>query len=181
MKKYSLLLVYILIELAGHSQSARADVSITSVMLEGRDYAWAPKQLVAPKNPNREVNVSTSGREITLPDQPAQPPKPFIKCTITVQNAAGNDAAQEVMVLLVLPGEVAGGSNYPNIVAKKISPNSPHPGHIQFNLGQLPAGQNKTLDFTFNRSPWFPNKVSVFVVASSSDPNPVNNYKEASY
>jgi hypothetical protein len=181
MKQYSLLLVFVLIVLAGRSQSARADISITSVILDGRDYAWAPKQLVAPKNPNQEVNVSTGGREIKLPNQPAQPPKPFIKCTITVQNAAGNDAAQEVMVLLVLPGEVAGGSDYPNIVAKKISPNSPHPGHIQFNLGQLAGGQTKTVDFTFHRSPYFTNRVSAFVVASSSDPNPVNNYREASY
>jgi hypothetical protein len=180
MKYISLLFATLFFMLCTHAQSARADVSITSVTLEGREHPWTPKTIAVPKNQNEATNVPANPREIKVPAR-EKPLPPYMKCTITVQNGAGNDAAQEVMVLLVLPGEVAGGSNYQQTIAKKISPNSPHPGHIQFNLGQLPAGQSKTVDFTFNSSQWFPNKVSAFVVASSSDPNPGNNYRETSY
>jgi Domain of unknown function DUF11 len=53
-------------------------------------------------------------------------------------------------------------------------------GHIIFNIGHMAVGQNVTVEFTFTKSK-YGNKVGAYAYSDSPDPNPANNYKDATY
>ena len=61
-----------------------------------------------------------------------------------------------------------------------VNATQPFAGYITFNLGHMAVQQNITVEFTFTKSK-YGNKVGAYAYSLSPDPNPANNYKEASY
>jgi len=150
----------------------QADVNITSVTLTP----------VKPGRPTTIANPST-----TMPsNQPGIKTTPVplgsneLKCSITV-HSYWDDDAYSVMLVVVLPVEVSVISNPSNaIVNKAAGGTSPFAGSLVFNLGQMAVNQSITVEFTFTKSQ-YGNKVGAYAYSSTPDPNPVNNYKDATY
>lgn len=151
---------------------AQADVSVTSVTITpvkpGR-----PNTIVNPSNP--PANLPTGTRPPT-----AQLASDVLKCSITVFSHNDDDANQ-AMLLVVVPVEVSVISNPNNgIVYKAGGGTSPFAGYIIFSLGNMAVGQSKTVEFTFSKSA-YGNTVGAYAYSATPDPNPANNYKDASY
>ena len=102
-----------------------------------------------------------------------------IKCKITVHNENDDDANQ-TMLVVVVPVEVSILSNPSNAIISKAGGTSPFAGYLTFNLGNMYVGQNITVEFTFTKSK-YGNKVGAYAFSASPDPNPANNYKDATY
>ena len=154
----------------------QADVSISSVTLgmapANNNNATISKPGVPTNtisNPNASQAVKNS-RLMASSD---------LKCTITVHNENDDDAYETVLVA-VLPVEVSVLSIPANATVHKNVPGSPFAGYITFNLGHMTVGQNITVEFTFTKSK-YGNKVGGYAYSGTPDPNPANNYKEASF
>ncbi|HEX2629970.1 MAG TPA: hypothetical protein VHM26_13185 [Chitinophagaceae bacterium] len=150
---------------------AQADISVTGVTITpvkpGRPNTIA--------NPNPPANLPT-GTKPTV----AQLSSDVLKCSITVFSHNDDDANQ-AMLLVVVPVEVSVISNPNNgIVYKAGGGTSPFAGYIIFSLGNMAVGQSKTVEFTFSKSA-YGNTVGAYAYSATPDPNPANNYKDASY
>jgi hypothetical protein len=100
-----------------------------------------------------------------------------IQCSITVHND-NDDNAYQAMLTVTVPVEVAMINSPSNATVVKHG-SSPYTGYLVFNLGNMKVGQSVTVQFSFTKSK-FNNKVGAFVYSSSPDPNPSNNFKDAS-
>ncbi len=158
--KQILLLVTCMIFAAALSAQERwqADVNITSITLADASNLRTP--------PPKNYTGAT--------------PLPNIKCSITVHNE-NDDDAWNTMLTVVLPVEVSVVSIPSNATLDKSVTSTQHfAGNITFNLGHIAVGQNVTVDFVFTKSK-YTNKVGAFAYSDSPDPNPANNYKDATF
>jgi hypothetical protein len=105
-------------------------------------------------------------------------PLPNIKCSITIHNE-NDDDAWNTMLVVSLPVEVSAVTIPSNATLDKSVTSTQHfCGNITFNIGHIAVGQNVTVEFTFTKSK-YTNKVGAFAYSDSPDPNPANNYKDA--
>ena len=149
-----------------HAQARwQADVSVTSVTI-------APASL-------KKVTKGTD--DINQPQQKVvQAADDNLKCTVTIHNENDDDASGTMMVV-VLPVEVSVVSLPSNATLDPaVTATQPFAGHIIFNLGHMTVQQNVTVEFTFTKSK-YGNKVGAYAYSDSPDPNPTNNYKDATY
>ena len=161
LKKSVLFIIsFLLISIAGLAQARwQADVSITSVNIVPAIRKARPQEIV--KTPETKTSDN-------------------LKCTITVHNE-NDDDARGTMLLVVLPVEVSVVSLPSNAtLPSSVTTSQPFAGYILFNLGQMAVQQNITLEFTFTKSK-YGNKVGAYAYSESPDPNPANNYKDATY
>lgn len=157
MKKIAFSTVSMLIAFALSAQERwQADVSVTSVIL---------------------TNASNS-RQAPPKNYTGATPTPDIKCSITVHNENDDDAWNTILVV-TLPVESAAVNIPSNATLDKSVTSTQHfCGNITFNIGHIAVGQNVTVEFTFTKSK-YTNKVGAFAFSDSPDPNPTNNYKDA--
>ena len=107
-----------------------------------------------------------------------------LKCTIIIHNGNGGFARQIKMVI-VLPVDITviSVASDPGIYTEYRSGNGNRggwPGSLLFDLHNLAVGGDKIIEITFTRSA-YGNKVGAYVFSGCPDPNPANNYKDASY
>ena len=103
-----------------------------------------------------------------------------LKCSITIHNENDDDAWGTMMVV-VLPVEVTVVNMPSNAkLDPSVTATQTFAGHIIFNIGHMTVGQNVTVEFTFTKSK-YGNKVGAYAYSDSPDPNPANNYKDATY
>ena len=147
---------------------AQADVNITAVTITAA-------------KPSRST---TTGEFSTSRDQPGVkvvPGAENLKCAITV-HSYWDDDAQEAMLVVVVPVEVSIVSAPSNAtVYKSGGGGSPWAGYLVFSLGNMAVQQSITVEFTFTKSPTGNNKVGAYAYSATPDPNPANNYKDATY
>jgi hypothetical protein len=151
---------------------AQADVNIKTVTL-------------TPTKPSRPTtiveNVPTRNQPGTnQPGTRIVAPSDNLKCAVTVHSYWDDDASQ-AMLVVVLPVEVSVISHPANAVVYKAGGTSPWAGYIVFSLGDMAVQQSITVEFTFTKSTTGNNKVSAYAYSATPDPNPSNNYKDASY
>jgi hypothetical protein len=169
MKKFICIVVSIASALFTSAQArSQADVSISSMSITA----------VRPGRPTTVVSNPPS-----TPNQPgvkttALPGGDVLKCTITV-HSYWDDDAHSAMLVVVLPVEVSIVSNPSNATVNKIN-GSAFAGNLVFNLGQMAVNQTITVEFTFTKSQ-YGNKVGAYAYSATPDPNPANNYKDATY
>jgi Domain of unknown function DUF11 len=144
----------------------QADVSVTSVAITA-----APTL----------KKVSRVTDNINKPEQKVvQAVDDNLKCTITIHNENDDDAWGTMMVV-VLPVEVSVVTMPSNATLdKSVTATQPFAGYIVFNIGHMAVQQNITVEFTFTKSK-YGNKVGAYAYSDSPDPNPANNYKDATY
>lgn len=172
MKKIILLFLAIGCTVHAMAQArAQADVSITSVT-------------ITPGKPSRPNVIANPGNNPTV--QPGGKPNvsaqlaDVLRCSITVFSHNDDDANQAMLVVIV-PVEVSVISNPNNgVVYKAGGGTSPFAGYIVFSLGNLAVGQSKMVEFTFSKSA-YGNTVGAYAYSATPDPNPANNYKDATY
>jgi hypothetical protein len=145
---------------------AQADVSVTAVNIAvARPTRSLPAQEVAPTK-DRPLKAPTVNENL--------------KCTITVFSHHDDDASQ-AMLVVVVPVEVSIVANPSNaVVYKGGGGTSPFAGYLVFNLGDMAVGQSITVEFTFTKSA-YGNKVGAYAYSATPDPNPANNYKDATF
>lgn len=144
----------------------QADVSVTSVTISNGPTLKANIQS-ASKIP---ASVNTTAVTNTPSD---------LKCSITVHNENDDDANATTLVV-VLPVEVSVVFMSPCGTTHTAANGSQYISYITFDLGHMTVGQNITVEFTFTKSK-YKNKVGAFAYSTSPDPNPANNYKDATF
>ena len=166
----SRMLLLLLLLSASHYASSQArtqaDVSITTVSLTAA----------------KGGRATISGELGTSRDQPGAKvvsSAENLKCTITVHSYHDDDANQTMLVVIV-PVEVSIVANPSNATIHRSNGTSPFVGYLTFNLGSMAVGQSITVEFTFTKST-YGNKVGAYAFSATPDPNPANNYKEATY
>jgi hypothetical protein len=173
MKKLLLLLLTTAFVTNAMAQArAQADVSVTSVTITP----------VKPGRPNTIANPATTPVSLPTGTKPnaAQLSADGLKCSVTVFSHNDDDANQ-AMLLVVVPVEISVISNPNNgIIYKAGGGTSPFAGYIIFSLGNMSVGQSKTVEFTFSKSV-YGNTVGAYAYSATPDPNPANNYKDATY
>jgi hypothetical protein len=145
---------------------AQADVNITAVALTAV----------------KTTRATTSGG-LGTKEQPLKvvAPTENLKCAVTV-HSYWDDNASDAKLIVVLPVEVSIVSIPTNATAYKAGGGtSPWTGYLVFNLGDMAVQQSITVEFTFTKSTTGNNKVSAFAYSATPDPNPANNYKDATY
>lgn len=161
-------IISILLGLASFSQArTQADVNITAVTLTAGKLSRA----------------TTTGEFSSSKNQPGVkvvPPTENIKCAVSVHSYWDDDASQ-AMLIVVLPVEVSIVSYPANATVYKAGGTSPWAGYIVFSLGDMAVQQTITVEFIFTKSTTGNNKVSAYAYSATPDPNPSNNYKEATY
>ena len=148
-------------------ERAQADVNITTLTITGGKLT-RPTTIVENPPSNRQPGPRTVPSPETL------------KCSINV-HSYWDDDAKNVMLVVVVPVEVSIVSHPANATVYKAGGTSPWAGYIVFNLGDMAVQQNITVEFSFTKSTTGNNKVSAYAYSATPDPNPSNNYKEASY
>jgi Domain of unknown function DUF11 len=161
-------LLFLLLSTDGFTQArAQADVSVTAVTIT----AARPIR----STPTREFSASKDQPGVRAPVVTEN-----LKCNITVFSHNDDDANQ-TMLVVVVPVEVSVLSHPANAtVFKAGGGTSPFAGYLVFNLGDMAVGQSITVEFTFTKSV-YGNKVGAYAYSASPDPNPANNYKDATY
>lgn len=144
----------------------QADVSVASVTISN-----APSLKPSIQNGSK---ISVPVSNTTLATGPSN-----LKCSITVHNENDDDANATTLVV-VLPVEVSVVVMSPGGTTHTAANGSPYIGYITFDLGHMTVGQNVTVEFTFTKSK-YTNKVGAFAYSTSPDPNPANNYKDATF
>jgi hypothetical protein len=165
MKKIIFILVCGCIATSAIAQARwQADVSVTSVTI----------------TPTLK-KISKVTDNINKPNQKVvQAADDNLKCTITVHNE-NDDDARGTMMVIVLPVEVSVVSLPSNAALDpSVTATQPFAGHILVNIGHMTVQQNVTFEFTFTKSK-YGNKVGAYAYSDSPDPNPANNYKDATY
>ncbi len=102
-----------------------------------------------------------------------------LKCTITIHNGNGGLAFQG-MLLVQLPTEIKLLSVSGPYTEYKSLGNRGWPGALLIELSHISAGTDRMVEITFTRSS-YGNKIGAFAFSGCSDPNPANNFKEATY
>lgn len=144
----------------------QADVSVTSLTISN-----APS-LRSTIQSSSKIPVSVNNTTVaTAPSN--------LKCSITVHNENDDDANATTLVV-VLPVEVSVVVMSPGGTTHTAANGSQYIAYITFNLGHMTVGQNVTVEFTFTKSK-YTNKVGAFAYSTSPDPNPANNYKDATF
>lgn len=143
----------------------QADVSITSLSLIAGKSLPALNTIKAAPTVNKGISVPTTS--------------PTVTGSITVHNENDDDAYGTTLVV-TLPVEVSVVSVSNGGVTHSASTTSPYVAYITFDLGHMTVGQNITVQFTFTKSAYV-NKVGAFAYSGSPDPNPANNYKDATF
>jgi hypothetical protein len=153
---------------AGAQARWQADVSITSVTISPlptiQKQAKLSNTVALPNTGTQKVPVVTAADA-------------NLKCSITIHNENDDDAKQ-AMVVVILPVEVTVISKPQN--ATLFTAGAPYGAYLVFSLGNMAVQQNITVEFTFTKSQ-YGNKVGAYAYSSSPDPNPANNYKDATY
>lgn len=144
----------------------QADVSVTSVTISN---ASVLKPVIQSNSKNPAVINNTTAT--TLPSN--------LKCSIKVHNENDDDANGTTLVV-VLPVEVSVVSVSSGGKTHAAANGSQYIAYITFDLGHMTVGQNSTVEFTFTKSK-YTNKVGAFAYSTSPDPNPANNYKDATF
>lgn len=162
-------LIALFIATNGSAQARyQADVNITAVSI----------MAAKPSRPTITGEFSTSR------DQPGVKIVPVaenLRCAVTV-HSYWDDDAHDAMLVVVVPVEVTIVSHPVNATVYKAGGgNSPWAGYIVFNLGNMAVQQSITVEFTFTKSPTGNNKVGAYAYSATPDPNPANNYKDATY
>lgn len=148
----------------------QADISISSVTLNNSSQLRPTSAIVKPATVTSIPEKGDGAKTV---------PRQDLRCSITVHNE-NDDDAYETTLIAVLPVEVSVVSLPPNAVVHKSTTSSPFAGYITFNLGHMTVGQNITVEFTFTKSK-YGNKVGAYAFSGTPDPNPGNNYKEATF
>lgn len=153
--------------------SYEADVSITLVKFEN----YIPPN--SPAKPAGDVYTIDSNNTAFSNYFNSQNPPNNLKCTITVHNE-NSSAADETVLVVVLPADVVILSLPANATQHKSGSNPAFPGYMTFNLGQIRAGQSIAVNFAFirlNNS----SRLSAYTYSVTPDLNPANNFKDASF
>ena len=167
-KQYALaILTVFFLSNTGYSQARwQADVSVTSITI-------TPVPIIK-KMTRPQENLQVPEPKI------AQPVGESLKCTVTIHNE-NDDDAQGTVLVVVLPVEVSIISMPANAtVDRSVNSTQPFAGYITFNIGHMAVQQNVTVEFTISKSK-YGNKVGAYAYSLSPDPNPANNYKDATY
>lgn len=149
-------------------QAGPSDISITAISLTAAGQLKKVPAISNNTNPaNRPVNVVASDD--------------ILKCAITVHNGNGGRTRQTTLVVS-LPVDVTIVSNPSNAVVNKTGDQnrSGMPGCLVFDLFNMSPGVDISVEFTFTKSAQG-NKVGAFVYSACPDPDPANNYKDATY
>ncbi len=143
----------------------QADVSVTAVTITAGTLKKVPRGTENINKPQEKVVQAVDDN---------------LKCSITIHNENDDDAWGTMMVV-VLPVEVTVVSMPSNAkLDPSVTATQTFAGHIIFNIGHMAVGQNVTVEFTFTKSK-YGNKVGAYAYSDSPDPNPANNYKDATY
>ncbi len=165
---FNLILVFLTLLVANNSFAQarwQADVSVTSVTITAGAF----------KKVSRGTNNINKPQEKVV-----QAVDDNLKCTITIHNENDDDAWGTMMVV-VLPVEVAVVNMPSNAkLDPSVTATQTFAGNIIFTIGHMAVGQDVTVEFTFTKSK-YGNKVGAYAYSDSPDPNPANNYKDASY
>jgi hypothetical protein len=121
-----------------------------------------------------QADVSISKLTLTEPTKPTKPES--LKCTITVHNE-NDDDANEAQLIMLVPVEVSIVSHPSNASVHK---SGPWACYLIFSLGHMTVGQDITVEFAFTKSK-YGNKVGGYAYSKSPDPEPANNYKDATF
>lgn len=156
------LLVLLMSNVISAQESTQADIKISALTLT---------QAPVKKNNTRLDNPQPVFKN-PRPLEEADP----IQCSITVHND-NNDDAHQAMLTVTVPVEVA-VINHPSNATVIKAGSSPYTGYIVFALGNMKVGQSVTVQFSFTKSK-YSNKVGAYTYSSSPDPNPSNNFKDA--
>jgi hypothetical protein len=145
-----------------------SDISITSISLSA---AGPLKKTLAVSN-----NANSGNRPVTMTAS-----DDILKCAITVHNDNSGNTRLTTLVI-TLPVDVTIVSNPFNAVVSKTGDQNRWgmPGCLVFDLFNMSPGSDKTIEFTFTKSTQG-NKVGAYVYSACPDPDPVNNFKNASY
>ena len=167
LKKAFAFILSLLISQYGFSQARwQADVSVTSVVITAVPVLKKVTQVT--DNINRPEKKVVQASDDNL------------KCSIIIHNENDDDAWGTMMVV-VLPVEVTVVNMPSNAkLDPSVTATQSFAGHIIFNIGHMAVGQDVTVEFTFTKSK-YGNKVGAYAYSDSPDPNPVNNYKDATY
>ena len=162
-------IIFLFVAVNGFAQArSQADVNITAVTITAA-------------KPSR---VTTTGDFSISKDQPGVkivPAAENLKCAVTV-HSYWDDDANDAMLVVVVPVEVTIVSHPANATVYKAGGgSSPWAGYIVFNLGNMAVQQSITVEFTFTKSPTGNNKVGAYAYSATPDPNPANNYKDATF
>ena len=143
----------------------QADVSVTNVSITPGGLRKVPRPTDNINKPQEKVVQAVDDN---------------LKCSITIHNENDDDAWGTMMVV-VLPVEVTVVNMPSNAkLDPSVTATQSFAGHIIFNIGHMTVGQNVTVEFTFTKSK-YGNKVGAYAYSDSPDPNPANNYKDATY
>ena len=166
-----MLLIGIISAVIVHGQArSQADVSVIAVTLSNASIR--PTTTIANPNTGQVIkNPKPLESKITASQN--------LTCSITVHNENDDDAYETVLVA-ILPVEVDVVTKPANATVHKLSASSLFTGYVTFNLGHMTVGQNITVEFTFSKSK-YGNKVGAYAYSLTSDPNPANNYKDATF
>lgn len=169
-KALSIIFLMLLSANNGFAQArAQADVSITSVTI-----VPAPSLFTrSAKIPNNPVIPNVPAEKV------ATPIDANLKCTITVHNENGGLAFQTKLVVL-LPVETTIISNLNSSTEYRSNGNRGSLGSLLIDLSHIGVGQDRLIEFTFTRSA-YGSTVGAYVFSGTPDPNPANNYKDATY
>ncbi len=164
--RFVLAALFILLSNSGFAQARwQADVSVTTVSISAASLKKVPR-------PTDNINKPT--------EKVVEAANDNLKCSITIHNENDDDAWGTMMVV-VLPIEVTVVSMPSNAkLDPSVTATQSFAGHIIFNIGHMAVGQNVTVEFTFTKSK-YGNKVGAYAYSDSPDPNPANNYKDATY
>jgi len=174
MKQLTILAMLILTTMALTAQARwQADVSISSMSLGAATIVKQPPILNNPKLPGN-TNSGT-----TTPTNTSGSATSNLKCSITVHNENDDDAYGTTLIV-TLPVEVSVVSMSAGGTTHTASTSTNYIAYITFDLGHMTVGQNSTVEFTFTKSQYV-NKVGAFAYSASPDPNPTNNYKDATF
>ena len=143
----------------------QADVSVTNVSITAGVLKKVPKLTNNINKPQEKIVQAVDDN---------------LKCSVTLHNENDDDAWGTMMVG-VLPVEVTVVNMPSNAkLDPSVTATQSFAGHIIFNIGHMAVGQNVTVEFTFTKSK-YGNKVGAYAYSDSPDPNPANNYKDATY
>jgi hypothetical protein len=148
----SIIFLMLLSANSSHAQARwQADVSITSVTIGAAGLKKVSRVTDNINKPQTKV---------------VQPVDDNLKCTITIHNE-NDDDARGTMMVVVLPVEVSVVAIPSNATLDpSVTATQNFAGHIIFNIGHMTVGQNE---------------VGAYAYSDSPDPNPANNYKDATY
>ena len=158
LRKFFLLDLLLMTTLIGLSQlTGKADLSITSVSIADD----------ITKRGGDPINAKTTFANL--------------KCTITIHNES-NSLANQTKLVVVLPVDITIVSNQNNSTTY-VSGNGNRggwPGSLLIDLFNVSPGQDRIIEFTFTRSA-YGNSIGAYIFSGCPDPNPANNYKDATY